>query len=189
MLRRHQKLTTVRTPRPRFGVKTRAGAKARRQLHAEALETRNLLAVFTVTNGFDGSPGDLRSAVLAANTTPGPDMIRFQVNAIQLALGEILVTDAVQIDGGTAPLGHVNITAAPGSRIFTVDDGTPVPQVVSLNELTLSGGNPGTFASGGAVLNKEDLTILNSTITGNTAAAGGGIFSGSARLALRNSAV
>ena len=161
---------------------------ARRRLGNETLEPRDLLAVFTVSNGFDGVPGDLRSAVFAANATPGPDTIRIQVNNVQLTLGEMIVSDAVDIDGTTAPNGHVLIQAAPNARIFTMDDGSPAQQPVSLNELTLSGGYV-TGPGGGAILNREDLLITHSTLTGNTANSGGGILNTSARVVMRNSMV
>ncbi len=163
-------------------------ATTRTRLHSESLESRNLLAVFAVTNGFDGVPGDLRSAVLAANANPGPDTIQLQVNNVQLVLGDILISDAVDINGATAITGHVDIHAAPNSRIFTVDDSAPAQQAVSLNELTLSGGDVG-FPGGGAIFNREDLRILNSTITGNTATIGGGILNEFARVYMRNTQV
>ncbi len=170
--------------RSRFHHRTLRGGT---HLSAESLEPRNLLAVFTVTSSFDGTSGDLRSAVAAADVSPGMDTIQFNVNMVQLTLGEIQIRDTVDINGASAPGGHVSVTAAPGSRIFNVDDGgQPVPQFVVMNELTLSGGDS---PEGGAITNREDLLIQNSTITGNTARIGGGIANRFGRVVLDQSTV
>lgn len=36
-------------------------------------------AIFTVTTTADGGPGSLRDAIMAANGTPGPDLIDFAI--------------------------------------------------------------------------------------------------------------
>ena len=45
----------------------------------EILESRELLATFTVTNFHNSGKGSLRQAIIAANTQPGPDIIDFDV--------------------------------------------------------------------------------------------------------------
>ncbi|HEY6565268.1 MAG TPA: hypothetical protein VIY86_12270, partial [Pirellulaceae bacterium] len=103
---------------------------------------------------------------------PGPDEIRFTVNSIQLTLGEILITDDLLIDGATAPVGQVDLRATIGSRIFHIDNGQAAAALVDVASLKLSGGQA---IDGGAILNRESLTLRNSIVTGNTASIGGGI--------------
>src|SRR5262245_1870838 len=71
----------------------------------EALEGRHLLAAFVVTNLGDAGAGSLRQALLDANHTAGPDLIRFRVaGTIRLTSGALpAVTGTVNIDGTTAP--------------------------------------------------------------------------------------
>src|SRR5581483_2758072 len=71
----------------------------------ETLEERHLPATFVVANLGDAGPGSLRQALLDANHTPGPDLIRFRVaGEIRLTSGALpAVTDTVNIDGTTAP--------------------------------------------------------------------------------------
>jgi hypothetical protein len=71
----------------------------------EPLEDRRLLATFTVANLHDAGAGSLRQALLDANSTGGADVIRFQVTGtIRLTSAALpAVTDAVTIDGTTAP--------------------------------------------------------------------------------------
>ncbi len=158
----------------------------RQRLASEALEPRHLLAAFLVTQFGDaaGAVDTLRGAIESANLNPGSDTIDILVPNIQLTLGEIPITDDVHIDGAAAI--HVDIQAAPNSRIFNIDDSSPAARVVTLNELTLSGGDAN---DGGAIFNAEDLRITNSTISGNTARVGGGIANGSGRVMLDHSFV
>ena len=74
----------------------------------ESLERRDVPATFTVTTVADGLPGSLRSAIIAANDTPGSDTIAFNISGGGLhtiLLGSSLprVTDTLTIDGRTQP--------------------------------------------------------------------------------------
>jgi len=70
----------------------------------EPLESRTLLATFSVTNLLDAGAGSLRQAITDANAAPGADEIAFSVaGSIQLASALPSITDTVSIDGGTAP--------------------------------------------------------------------------------------
>ncbi|MEQ8667884.1 MAG: right-handed parallel beta-helix repeat-containing protein, partial [Pirellulales bacterium] len=75
------------------------------RLSVEQLETRDLLAVFTVTNTADAGDGSLRAAIAAANDTAGADRIEFSIGsgAQTIALQSQLpfITDQVEIDGTT----------------------------------------------------------------------------------------
>jgi hypothetical protein len=68
------------------------------------LETRTLLATYTVTNLLDAGAGSLRQAITDANAAPGADEIAFSVaGSIQLVSALPSITDAVSINGTTAP--------------------------------------------------------------------------------------
>ncbi len=74
-------------------------------------------------------------------------------------------------------------------RVFLIDDGDATSQFnVELKNLTLTGGNSKDI--GGAILNKEKLTIKNTVITGNTAQLrGGGIYNDDGSLFIKDSVV
>ncbi len=78
-----------------------------RQLFAESLESRELLATFTVINTNDAGNGSLRDAILLANLNPGPDDIRFNlpagVQTINLSSPLPAISDTLTIDGTTQP--------------------------------------------------------------------------------------
>ena len=71
----------------------------------ERLEDRSMLAAYSVTNLNDSGTGSLRQAIFDANATPGFDSIDFAIGGtIALTSGALpTVTDAVKIDGTTAP--------------------------------------------------------------------------------------
>lgn len=66
-----------------------------------ALSTTLQAATFTVTNQNNSGSGSLRSAVNAANLSPGPDTVIFDplVTSITLTTGQIDITEALIIDG------------------------------------------------------------------------------------------
>ena len=79
----------------------------------ELLETRTLLAAFTVTNTDDTGPGSLRQAMIDANTSVGADSVAFNIPGSGTQTIHPLpplptITDAVVIDGYTQPGGSVN---------------------------------------------------------------------------------
>ena len=132
----------------------------------------------TVTNTNDSGPGSLRQAILNANANPGTDTITFAPGlsgTIVLTSGELHITDDVTIDGPGANL--LTIDGNNASRIFDVDDGNSATAIlVAISGLTLTRGNEGTANGGGAIFNAEDLTLTNSTLSGNsTSISGGGI--------------
>jgi parallel beta-helix repeat protein len=60
-----------------------------------------------------------------------------------------------------------------GSRVFSVDDGDAANLLISISGLELTGGD--VADGGGAVLSRENLTVVGCTIRGNFAQSGGGI--------------
>ena len=162
-----------------------------RRLRCEELEERRMLSVFVVNNLNDGpvaNPGDLagslRQAIFDANHSTGQDVIQFGSGlsgTITLTAGELAITDSVSVTGPGAA--SVTIDAAGSSRIFKVDDvndGTNIDVVIE--GLTLTGGNasaiqPPAAGCGGAIYSKENLTLRDSIVVGNTAnRSGGGIY-------------
>ena len=145
-----------------------------------------MLAVFMVTNTNDGPvahagdlPGSLRQAIFDANAAAGADVIEFDSGlsgaTITLTAGQLSITDSLSIQG----LGAANLTinANSQSRIFNVDDGNPSTNIdVTIDGLTLTGGSVSGI-DGGAIYSTENLTVSNSTISGNsTDRNGGGIY-------------
>lgn len=153
-------------------------------------------ANFTVTNVGDSGPDTLRQAVIDAGLNAGPDYITFAPGlsgaTITLTTGQIPVMgDDVTIDGDLNNDGIPDITVSGGnaSRVFFFYQSR-----VALDGLTITGGN--SVGDGGAIANFfGDLSVANSTVSGNSAVGGGGIFNygsqfgGDATLTLSNSTV
>ncbi len=71
----------------------------------EVLESRDLLATFTVMNLQNAGTGSFRQALIEANENPGADTIDFDVaGTIRISRRSLpAITDTVTIDGTTAP--------------------------------------------------------------------------------------
>ena len=172
---------------------------------AECLEDRTLLSTFTVTNTSDDAniAGSLRNVINLANAQAGDDVIVFDQNvfagANEITLGgtELLITDSVRITGPGPD--RLTINANQQSRVFKIDnnDDTFTDFVdVQISGLRLTGGN--TTGPGGAIFNKESLSIIDSIISGNAAGGnensyggGGGVYSRilTGSLLIRNSTI
>ena len=175
-----------------------------RRVQLERLENRHLLTTLIVNSFADDIiSGDglvtLREAIVAANadtttdlgeTGSGADTITFEPSVfdvpqtILLDLNDLPINDDLTIDGPTA--GTLTIDANDNSQIFRIFE---AETDANLNRLTLTGGN-GIF--GGAIANiGANLTIVDSTITGNQATSGGGGIDsyGGATLMLVNSTI
>ena len=131
----------------------------------------------------------LREAVIAANTNaavsgcaPGTadgDLITFaSAFTITLTLGDILVTDDVEIDGST--VGGVTVDGNDAGRIFDVDaaGGAGSEQAVAFTSLALQNGNSSTepLDAGGAVDLKSgsEATFTDTDVTDSVAGINGG---------------
>lgn len=83
------------------------------RLRVESLESRCLLATFTVTNTNDSGAGSLRQAILDANGTEAADVIEFAIGTgtarIQVASALPEIVQPLSINGNTQPpSGNVN---------------------------------------------------------------------------------
>jgi subtilisin-like proprotein convertase family protein len=175
-----------------------------RRLSVEPLEARCMLAAVTVSNAsdvvngtvtsiadlIDNDGGDgisLREAIQAANADTAADVIGFNpsLNSGQIALtimrGQLDITNSLTVDasalnaGITIRAADASPAAGDGRRIFLIQGMGDGSIDVTLNGLTLTGGDPGNAEAGGAILSRENLTVLNSQITGSRALTGGGI--------------
>ena len=150
---------------------------------------------FPVTNLLDGTgptpPGSLRDAIEQANANPGPDRVIFQsdlTGQIDLTVNQLTINEAVQVIGPGA--NKVTVCGCPGYRIFYVD--TAPGDAVGISGLRMIQGSPGGGPSpyGGAVLSYgADLTIADSTLSGNGAFAGGAVYADGVGFTLRSSTV
>jgi hypothetical protein len=155
-----------------------------------------------VYNGNDNGPGSLRE--VAGEAVAGSTITFRDVTTVSLTSGEITLDKNITIRG------PVTITANNSSRIFVISSGS-----VTLSDLTLTGGF--NNADGGAIYNFGTLTLQGNTrisessavnwggavynasgtltmqddssISGNTADLGGGIFSSSPIVLQGNSSI
>jgi hypothetical protein len=125
--------------------------------------------IIPVTNTNDSGPGSLRQALATANDGDTIDATGIS-GVITLTTGQLLVDKSVTINGAAADLLAVDGNAT--SRVFQTATGA---KTVSISGLTIRNGQGG---EGGGIENADTvtLTIINSTLSGNTAGLGGGVF-------------
>ncbi len=137
-----------------------------------AYESQSLSLVVNTTDDtldavYNPTHVTLRDAVALANANPGLDTITFDPSLngtpIDLSLGQMSITDSVTITGNGAA--NTIIDAQHSSRILNI---TSAAGDVTLDGVTLEDGK--SVTSGGAILAESSgtLTILNSTLTGNS---------------------
>ncbi len=120
-----------------------------------------------VTSTADSGAGTLREAL--ANVCTG-NTITFDLagagpHTITLTTGELAVTKNVTINNNSGE--SVTVSGNNASRVFNINSG----KTASIIGLSMTGGSA---TDGGAIINDGVLTIVNSTLSGNTAASDGG---------------
>ncbi|MEM8668519.1 MAG: choice-of-anchor Q domain-containing protein [Planctomycetota bacterium] len=186
--------------------RSRSTARARRRLRLESLESRRVLAslvVTTVADDIDANDGllSLREAINQANLEPGLDTISFDSSVfsrpttIDLALGQLQVTDTVEIVGPGK--GQLTIDASGESRILEV---FAYDSDVTLRGMTLTGGRTTSddvnfSQSGGGIrfASAGTLTLDRVDLIGNQTegieARGGAIFAEPGNVSIMNSSI
>jgi parallel beta-helix repeat protein len=140
------------------------------------------LATLTVTNFGDAGAGTLRDQIAAAGTG---DLVIFAApGTVTLTSGDIAwATNNLTLDGNGA-----TVDGNGSDRIFTISASN-----TTIQNITLQNGSVAGNLDGGAISVADNgaLTVLNSTISGNTAGdKGGGIYFGDdGTLTLSNSTV
>jgi hypothetical protein len=156
------------------------------------LEERCLLNVDTVTNpGDTGAAGQLRTVLNAAAAgdtivfnLPNPSTITLQT----AAGGTLTLTKNVTIQGPGAGQLTISGPNAASFTLFLVQSG--VTATISDVTLTKGSGSSAGFNSGGAIYNQGQLTLQSSNVTGNAASYGGGIYNAkSATITVLNSSI
>ena len=143
-----------------------------RNSRTEQLETRALLAVFTVSSTADAGAGSLRQAILDANGAAGADQIVFapSTNGTEFDLGgtQFTITESLTITGNGAD--NTVIDAQMTSRIFEITDSAVNVTIagVRLKNGRVEGAG---LQVGGAIrsLATGTLSISSSVLSGNTA--------------------
>jgi uncharacterized repeat protein (TIGR01451 family) len=109
---------------PPYPQRPRAKA-SRAPLPAAAERIRAARATFTVTSTADSGAGSLRAAVSAANGSPGPDLIDFNIpgpgpHLINLTSNVLDISDPVVIDGYTQPGASPNTLAVGSNAVIQI---------------------------------------------------------------------
>jgi hypothetical protein len=127
-------------------------------------------------NANDAGPGSLRAAIALAQNG---DTINFAPNlngqTIRLTGGELAISKNLTITGPGA--NQLTVSGNNASRVFDIQSAT-----VALSGLIIAGGNGGGLGHGGGIYSNGNLTLTGDAISGNvlnTIGAGGGVYNGS----------
>ena len=164
-----------------------AGAVASPRANQGLMKLSNLLPanIILVTNTNDNGAGSLRDALAIANDGDTIDATGVS-GTILLTSGELQITHGVTISGPGADQLAVDGNAQ--SRVFYVNSG----KTVTVSGLSIRNGHVTNLYGGGVYNEDTALTVINCSISGNSADYGGGIYNvggpgGHADLAVINS--
>ncbi len=134
-------------------------------------------APFTVDTAADSGPGTLRQAILDSNAAAGSDTITMLTSVVSLESRLPDITDEVTIDGHPADTQISRFGGAPEFPILTIAGGGSA----QIARVEVTNGRTSTL-EGAGITNLGELTLEDSTVTGNLATAAGasaaaGIFS------------
>jgi predicted outer membrane repeat protein len=126
----------------------------------------------TVTNLTDHDPGSLRDAIA---TTPPGGTVDFQAGlsgTIPLSTGELMIGKDLTVTGPGASV--ITVSGSHASRVFNI----ATTFTVDISGLTIANGSVTGFnTNGGGIQNFGTLTVVSSTLSGNSASNfGGGIW-------------
>lgn len=165
-----------RSPRLERGAESRR-VRSRHRLATESLESRRLLARFTVTSAADDGEGTLRDAITQANATAGDDEIVFAIvddtdqivvdPTITLATALPDLTEAILIDGSSQPQ-SARVSLAAG----TASGASGLTLLQAASGSTLVGLSLSGFVNGIHLQAADSVTILDCETTGNATGAG-----------------
>jgi len=122
----------------------------------------------------DCAPGNLNGPDTISLPAGGEFVLTSAHNEQFGYTGLPVITSAVTIDGHGATIRRADGDTVPAFRILAVDNAGNL----TLRNVTISNGDfVDSRGIGGGVLNKNVLTVESSTVTGNRAHSGGGIYS------------
>ena len=142
------------------------------------------------------SATSLRYAIASANAFPGHTItfdptVFASAQTITLALGQLELSNTTGTETITGPAAGVTVSGGGLSRVFQVDGNV----TASISGLTITGGNVtgngGVTSDGGGVLNQGTATLIDCTVSGNSASSGsgGGLANNYGTMTLINSTV
>lgn len=135
---------------------------------------------FTVTTLENSGPGSLRHAVAQANANPGQDTVRFHVNGTIELLTPLDVTDDLRIDGMDQ---RVTLSGGDRSTLLVLSAENKTLEVARLTLTRASFSQ----SSGGAILSRGSLRLVEALFTDNVAPVGGAVYSSGPQLWVINS--
>lgn len=159
-LTRHLRPLTTRRPAKR------ARPSPAQRMWLELLEDRMLPSTLTVTSLLAGGPGSLRAEIAAAAAGDTIVLDSSLSGQIMLTSGELDITQNLTIQGpGAATL---TVSGNNAQRVFHI-----LPSVsATISGLTIANGSVPDFGAG--IESEGSLTLLDSTLTNNSAGQGGG---------------
>ncbi|MFO1065059.1 MAG: hypothetical protein U0892_14435 [Pirellulales bacterium] len=154
--------------------------RKRRRVLLESLESRRLMATFTVDNTNDSGAGSLRAAILGANASAGADSIAFNipgsgVHVIQPASPLPTITDSVTIDGYSQPGSSPNTLLDSDNAVINIElDGSQVAGSVhglhvNADGTTIKGLAIHSFHNSGIYLENSGFTVIEGNFIGTDA--------------------